>query len=56
LDDADIPHEDKTEMIFEILEARLGKGSVYLANEETIIVPRKRRIDLDKEMIKLPEK
>jgi len=56
LDDANIPYGNKTEMVFEILEARLGKGSVYLANEETIVIPRKHRIDLDKEMIKLPEK
>jgi hypothetical protein len=56
LDDSEIPHRYKTEMIFEILEARLGKGSVYLGNSENIIVPRERRVDLDREMIRLPER
>jgi hypothetical protein len=55
LDDPEIPYVYKTEMVFEILEARLGKGSVYLGNKETIIVPRKRRVDLGTEMIRLPE-
>ena len=55
LDDPDIPYVYKTEMIFEILEARLGKGAVYLANRQNFIVPRFRPIDLDKEKITLPE-
>jgi hypothetical protein len=56
LDDARIPYRIKTDMLFEILEHRLGKGAVYLANEETIIVPRNRPVDLDREMIRLPKK
>ncbi len=55
LDDPDIPYEYKTEMVFEILEARLGKGAVYVGNESNLIVPRSGRIDLTEEMIKLPE-
>lgn len=56
LDDPAIPYEYKVEMVFEILEARLGKGSVYVGNRDNLIVPRKGRIDLDREMIKLPDK
>ena len=55
LDDPDIPYSYKTEMVFEILEARLGKGAVYVGNKSNLIVPRSGPIDLDKEMIKLPE-
>jgi hypothetical protein len=33
---------------------RLGKGSVYLATDQTIIVPREAPIDLD-DRIRLPE-
>ncbi len=55
LDDPEIPYEYKTELIFEILEARLGKGAVYVGNKSNFIVPRTGPIDLDKEMIKLPE-
>ncbi len=55
LDDPDIPYVYKTEMIFGILEARLGKGAVYLANKQNFIVPRFRPIDLDKEKITLPQ-
>ena len=55
LDDPDIPYEYKTEMIFEILEARLGKGAVYVGNKRNLIVPRSGPIDLEKEMINLPE-
>jgi hypothetical protein len=55
LDDPRIPHIYKTEMIFEILEARLGKGAVYLGNKKNIIIPRHGLIDL-KNMIKLKEK
>jgi hypothetical protein len=56
LDDPDIPYVYKTEMIFEILEARLGKGAVYVANKQNSIVPRLRPIDFDKEKrITLPE-
>jgi hypothetical protein len=56
LDDTAIPYEYKVEMIFEILEARLGKGAVYVGNKDTLIVPRKRPADLEHEMIQLPEK
>ena len=55
LDDPDVPYEYKTEMIFEILEARLGKGAVYVGNKDNFIVPRRRRVDLSREMIRLPE-
>ena len=55
LDDPEIPYIYKTEMIFEIVEARLGKGAVYLGNRTNIIIPRFGRIDLDKEMIRLAE-
>jgi hypothetical protein len=56
LDDPEIPYEYKAEMVFEILEARLGKGAVYVGNKDNFIVPRHRPADLDKEMIKLPDK
>ena len=56
LDDPAIPYEYKVEMIFEILEARLGKGAIYVGNNDNLIVPRKRRADLEHEMIRLPEK
>jgi hypothetical protein len=56
LDDPTIPYEYKVEMIFEILETRLGKGAVYVGNKENLIVPRKRPADLEREMIKLPDK
>ncbi len=55
LDDPEIPYVYKTEMVFEILEIRLGKGAVYVGNESNFIVPRKGLIDLDKEMIKLQD-
>jgi len=55
LEDPDIPYVYKTEMISDILEARLGKGSVYRGNEENLIVPRHRRINLRKERIRLPD-
>ena len=53
-DDPKIAYRMKTDILFEILEARLGKGSVFLGNDETIIVPRNRPINLDREMIRLP--
>lgn len=56
LDDPTIPYEYKVEMIFEILEARLGKGAVYVGNKDNLIVPRKRPADLEHEMIRLPDK
>jgi len=40
LDDPAIPYVYKTEMIFEILEERLGKGAVYMDSERNFIVPR----------------
>ena len=55
LDDPEIPHGYKTAMVFEILELRLGKGAVYSGNHSNFIVPRSGPIDLDKDMIKLPE-
>lgn len=55
LDDPEVPYEYKTDMVFEILEARLGKGAVYVGNKKNFIVPRYDSIDLNKEMIKLPE-
>jgi hypothetical protein len=56
LDDPAIPYAYKVEMIFEILEARLGKGAVYVGNRDNLIVPRNRPANLDKEMVHLPEK
>jgi len=56
LDDPDIPYKYKTDMIFEILETRLGKGAIYLGDYENLIVPRKAPADLSKERIKLPTK
>jgi hypothetical protein len=55
LDDPAIPYEYKVEMIFEILEARLGKGAVYVGNKDNLIVPRKRPADLEHDMIRLPD-
>ena len=56
LDDPEIPYAYKTEMIFEILEARLGKGAAYVGNRKNFIVPRLRLIDFDtEEKIRLPE-
>ncbi|MBN2686348.1 MAG: hypothetical protein JXR40_13790 [Pontiellaceae bacterium] len=56
LDDSAIPYEYKVDLIFEILEARLGKGAVYVGNKDNLIVPRKRPADLEHEMIRLPDK
>jgi hypothetical protein len=56
LDDPEIPYEYKTKMIFSILEERLGKGAVYRAGEDNLIVPRKGRIDLNIDRIGLPGK
>ena len=53
LDDPDIPYSYKIDLVFEILEFRLGKGAIYAGNSQNYIVPRKRRIDLEKEMIDL---
>lgn len=55
LDDPAIPYSYKTHMIFEILEARLGKGAVYLGNKDNMIVPCERPAVLPREMMKLPE-
>jgi hypothetical protein len=44
LDDPDIPYNYKTEMIFEIAEARLGKGASWSPyHTEVVIVPRSKR-------------
>ncbi len=41
LDDPDIPYRYKTEMIFEILEARLGKGAAWSPwHTDVVIIPR----------------
>jgi hypothetical protein len=55
LDDPAIPYEYKVELLFEILEARLGKGSGCVGRKETLIVPRHSAAGLDKEKITLPE-
>lgn len=39
LDDSEIPYNVKTDMIFEILELRLGKGAIYVGNQDNFIVP-----------------
>lgn len=54
LDDPEIPYEYKTEMIHSILEERLGKGAVYRANDDNLIVPRKARIDLSTDGVRHP--
>jgi hypothetical protein len=56
LDDSTIPYTYKVEMLFEILEARLGKGAVYVGNKDNLIVPRNRPADLEHDMIRLPDK
>ena len=53
LDDPEIPYAYKVELVFEILEARLGKGAVYVADEHHLVVPRRRPIDLDTERMRL---
>ena len=41
LDDPDIPHDYKVEMIFEIAEARLGKGAAWSPyHTDVVILPR----------------
>lgn len=55
LDDPDIPYAYKTEMVFEILETRLGKGAVYVGSRKYLLVPRLGVVDLGREMIRLPE-
>ncbi len=56
LDDPDIPHAYKVAMVFEILEARLGRGSVYYGNRDNLIVPVPRRLDFEQDhKFRLPE-
>ncbi|GMU24442.1 MAG: hypothetical protein AMXMBFR13_45160 [Phycisphaerae bacterium] len=40
LDAPEIPYNLKLDMIFEILEARLGKGAVHLDDEGNLVAPR----------------
>ena len=56
LDDPEIPYKYKTEMIFEILETRLGKGAVYVEDKRNFIVPRLGLIDFNIERIQKIEK
>lgn len=39
LDDSDIPYRYKTDMLFEIAEARLGRGSAWSSDADFIIIP-----------------
>ncbi len=55
LEDPEIPYEYKTDLIFEILESKLGKGAIYLGNSNNWIVPRYAPIDLNTQMISFPE-
>lgn len=46
IDDPDIPYEYKTELIYEILETRLGKGAAWSPwHTDVVIVPRTNTID-----------
>lgn len=47
LDDPDIPHHYKTGLLFEIVETRLGKGSVYAPDNDHFVVPVSGPVDLD---------
>jgi hypothetical protein len=47
LDDPGIPHRYKTGLLFEIIESRLGKGSVYAEGEDRYVVPVESPVDLD---------
>jgi|GEM_PF-3641177 len=54
LDDPDIPYSYKTEMIFEIAEARLGKGASWSSSHtEVIVIPRSERAGSWEEVNKL---
>ena len=55
LDDPDIRYDYKTDLLFEILEERLGKGAVYAGNDENYVVPASGPIDLDTESLRLVE-
>jgi hypothetical protein len=48
LDDPDIPHHYKTGLLFDIIESRLGKGSVYEGGGGRYVVPASGPVDLDK--------
>ena len=49
LDDPEIPYADKTSLVFQILETRLGKGAVYVGDDrDSFIVPCGGPIDLDR--------
>jgi hypothetical protein len=39
LDDPDIPYEQKTNLLYEIIKCKLGKGSIYLYNSKNYILP-----------------
>jgi hypothetical protein len=47
LDDPDIPYRCKTGLLFAIIEARLGKGSVYSEDADHYVVPTSGPVDLD---------
>lgn len=51
LDDPDIPYNYKTKMIFEIAEARLGKGASWSPyHTEVVIIPRSKQASSWKEL------
>jgi hypothetical protein len=52
LDDPNIPQDYKAEMLFEIMEQRLGKGWVYFGDDNSIVIP---RLDVESEMVEIPE-
>ena len=56
LDDPDIPYNYKTEMIFEIVEARLGKGASWSPyHTPVVIIPRSQSVDSWKDVNELLE-
>ena len=56
LDDPDIPYDYKTEMISEIVEARLGKGASWSPyHTDVVIIPRSQSVDSWKEVNELLE-
>ena len=55
LDDPAIPYHYKSDLVFEILENRLGKGSVYSASRDLFVIPRSGPVNLATDMNTLPE-
>ena len=47
LDDPDISYPYKTGLLFNIIEARLGKGAVYVGDADHYVVPTSGPVDLD---------